>query len=119
MAEPYLNDLRAIVGRTALGDDANSAIECKHFFSGAAACMNGGIFMTLTTVGLALKLPERDRNSLFLVGGKQVRYFPKSPIKREYVVLPKVLVDDNRALGKWVANSVAFAEGRSGMLGND
>ena len=55
MAEPYLKELQSIVERIAQRYGVNGNIVCKHFFSGAAAYVNGHIFMTLTTVGLAIK----------------------------------------------------------------
>ena len=39
--------------------------------------------MTLTPVGLALKLPERDRTDLLTTGASPLKYFPKAPIKKE------------------------------------
>ena len=48
-------------------------ISCKHVLSGAAAYVDGDIFMALTPVGLALKLPEGDRSALFDQGWKSVR----------------------------------------------
>jgi hypothetical protein len=54
-------------------------IECKHFFSGAAAYANKRIFMTLTTVGLALKLPRDSRELLISNGARPLRYFFERP----------------------------------------
>ena len=105
MAEPYLKEIQSIVDRFA----ANGDVACKHFFSGAAAYVNGQIFMTLTPVGLALKLPETDHNSLLKAGGKPVRYFPKAPVKKEYLLVPKTLIDNERSLAVWIAKGVAFA----------
>ncbi len=80
----------------------------KHFFSGAAAYADGHIFMTLTAVGLALKLPQADRNALFDQGAKALRYFPKSPVKTDYVVLPTRLIDDDAVLTHWISRSIEF-----------
>jgi TfoX/Sxy family transcriptional regulator of competence genes len=112
MAEPYLKELQSIIERVTLQYGANGDIVCKHFFSGAAAYVNGHIFMTLTTVGLAIKLPERDRNALLNKGAKQLKYFPKAPVKKEYVVLPKKHVDDQSALAAWISKSITFTTGR-------
>jgi len=108
MAEPYLKDLQSIVERIALRYGANGDIVCKHFFSGAAAYVNGHIFMTLTAFGLAIKLPEPDRNALLNAGAKPLKYFPKAPIKKEYVVLPTKHVDDESALAASISKSIAF-----------
>ena len=61
MAEAYLHVLRSLVDRGRPEPGSRAVVVCKHFFSGAAAYANGRIFMTLTPVGLALKLPEESR----------------------------------------------------------
>ena len=68
MAEPYLTVLKSIVERSCPPHEEVGDVACKHFFSGAAAYANGHIFMTLTSVGLALKLPEDDRTTLLAEG---------------------------------------------------
>ena len=77
-------------------------IYCKHFLSGAAAYVDGDIFMTLTPVGLALKLPEGDRNALFDQSWKPVRYFPNAPVKMDHALLPSQLIDDEGVLKDWI-----------------
>ena len=109
MAESYLETLRAMIERAAPKLDFDGDIACKHFFGGAAAYANGKIFMSLTDVGLALKLPEPDRKSLMATGGKPLKYFPKAPVKKEYVVVPPHLLTDETALLPWVQSSVDFA----------
>jgi TfoX/Sxy family transcriptional regulator of competence genes len=83
-------------------------ISCKHFFSGAAAYVDGDIFMTLTPVGLALKLPEGDRNALFDQGWKSLRYFPNAPVKKDYALLPFQLIDDEGVLNDWISRSIEY-----------
>ena len=108
MAEPYLNELMAIVEQAGEPGEGGERILCKHFFSGAAAYFDGHIFMTLTTVGLALKLPEKDCNMLFDQGGKPLQYFPKAPMKKNYVLLPNQIINDNSSLNEWVSRSIDF-----------
>jgi len=108
MAEPYLRDLQSIVERACARREEAGAISCKHFFSGAAAYVDGHIFMTLTTVGLALKLPEDDRNTLFGQGAKPLQYFPKAPVKKDYVLLPSQLIDDDGVLNKLISRGIEF-----------
>jgi hypothetical protein len=45
--------------------------------------------MTLTTVGLALKLPKDSGELVIGNGARPLRYFPKGPIKKDYVLVPK------------------------------
>jgi hypothetical protein len=62
-------------------------IDCRHFFSGAAAYREGSIVASLTPVGLAFKVPNEVREALMQRGRvTPLRYFPKAPIKREYVL---------------------------------
>jgi len=84
-------------------------IECKHFFSGAAAYANGRIFMTMTSVGVALKLPQESRAELTRHGATPLRYFPRGPVKKDYIILPDRIVRDADALAPWVIKSTQFS----------
>lgn len=70
-------------------DNTVGALECRHFFSGAAVYREGTIIASPTPVGLAFKVPTGVRDKL-LDGRKAIplRYFPSSPIKRDYVLFP-------------------------------
>lgn len=105
MAEPWLRELRSLLDE--LSPDL--AIECKHFFGGAAAYSGGKIFMSWSAVGLALKLPAETRIRLFQDGATALRYFPKGPVKKDYVVLPEDLARDKAALAPLIAKSVEFS----------
>ena len=83
MAEPYLSQLQALITECGLDQAVGGDLVCRHFFSGAAAYYNGAIFMSLSPVGLAIKLPARDRTVLMDAGGRPLRYFPKAPVKKE------------------------------------
>ncbi len=102
--------LQALLDRLPRQPIANVGLECKHFFSGAAAYANGRIFMTLTTVGLALKLPEETRAALIEGGAEALRYFPNGPIKKDYVRIPKKLAADDAALAAWIVESIRFSQ---------
>lgn len=111
MAEPYLAELKKIIERLSCHHDEMNAVFCKHFFSGAAAYVDDHIFMSLSPVGLALKLPEEECRFLFSQGGNPLRYFPKAPIKKGYSVLPISIVQNDSALGGWIVRSIEFARG--------
>ncbi|MPZ33005.1 MAG: hypothetical protein GEV13_18775 [Rhodospirillales bacterium] len=108
MAGTHVADLQSLISRMApkMGDGVR--LECKRFFSGAAAYADGRIFMTLTPAGLALKLPEHGRATLMAAGGRPLRYFPNAPVKKEYVLCPSELGDE--ALAHWIALSVTFVQ---------
>ena len=110
MAQPFLDQLCFIVeGMENLHIGANiEDVDCRHFFSGAAAFMRGQIFMSLTPVGLALKLPQAQCELLISQGGQALRYFPKAPIKKNYAIMPQEIVSDKTKLEQWIASSIKF-----------
>lgn len=109
MAEPYLTDLRDLLDRVLPATGITGALSCKHFFAGAAAYVDGRIFLTLTPVGLAVKLPPARRDALLAAGGQPLRYFPKAPVKKAYVLLPEETLGDDAALAGLIADSVRFS----------
>ncbi len=75
-------------------DDRVGVLECRHFFSGAAVYRDGSIVASLTPVGLAFKVPTVVHDRLLESGRVlPLRYFPKSPIKRDYVLFPGSAID--------------------------
>jgi TfoX/Sxy family transcriptional regulator of competence genes len=108
MAQPYLDDIEALLARFSLSRAGDTEITCKHFFSGAAAYADGAIFITLSPVGLALKLPWEDCAGLLERGAKPLKYFPKAPVKKGYVVLPDDLRGDPQAVALWISRSFDF-----------
>lgn len=110
MAEPYLSELKTLVAQACKARISDS-ITCKHFFSGAAAFLDGKIFMSLSPVGLALKLSDEDCNSLINEGATPLRYFPKAPIKKGYVILPDRIAKNRKGLPLWIMRSIAHTGG--------
>jgi len=108
MAAPYLEELEKLLLRLEPNLPPDTEITCKHFFSGAAAYANGKIFMSLSPAGLALKLPDETRADLIAQGGTPLRYFPKAPIKRDYVVLPDSITRDPTRIVALTLESLAF-----------
>ena len=107
MAREYLERLAAQMREPTSGRFKDIKLEYKHFFSGAALYANGKICMSLTPVGFAIKLPEESRNSLLKQKGtKPLRYFPEGPIKKDYVVLPKSILNDVKVLRHWVKRCI-------------
>ncbi|HLQ27238.1 MAG TPA: TfoX/Sxy family protein [Acidiferrobacterales bacterium] len=109
MAQEYLQQLTALIRQSASGRFKGVKLECKHFFSGAAVYADGRICISLTPVGFAIKLPEESRNILLNEkGAKPLRYFPKGPIKKDYVVLPNAMLKDVKVLRRWVKISIEY-----------
>ena len=109
MAREYLERLEAMLRPAIRTLDGHATVEIKHFFSGAAAYANGRICITLTPLGLAMKLPENSRARLLKTGAKALRYFPKAPIKKDYVVLPPSIRNDKPKLKYWACRSLKYA----------
>ncbi len=109
MVESFRADLTALIDRSGLSSKDRARIDCRHFFSGAAAYADGQIFMSLSPAGLALKLPENRCTDLFAAGAGALKYFAKSPIKKGYVVLPRAIAEDRSALLALLKESLAFS----------
>ena len=110
MAQEYLERLNALIGRLSTGGLKGVKLECRHFFSGAAVFAEGRICMSWTPVGFAIKLPETSRSALVnQQGAKYLRYFPKGPIKKDYVVLPNSMLQEMRTLGRLAKTSAEYA----------
>ena len=111
MAGANLQALRALLERIAPRLQTGAEIQCKPFFGGAAAYADGRIFMTLTSVGLALKLPEASRTAWLDRGARPLRYFPKGPIKKDYVLVPEAAENHPDDLVPSVEESIRFVQG--------
>jgi len=107
-AQVRLTQLDALLTEIAPGPRRQPRLECKRFFGGAAAYADNRIFMTLTTVGLALKLPEDARVMLLREGGKPLRYFAKGHVKKDYVVVPEAIANRPSALRPWIEQSIRY-----------
>ena len=111
MAKIYLDRIKDLISPLTDGKFKSVEFEFKHFFSGAALYVNGKISMTLTPVGLALKLPEQIRISLIKDGSaKTLRYFPKAPIKKEYLILLEEVMADKAALEELVEVCINYVK---------
>ena len=109
VAKVYLERLVALMQRAAPGSMQGVSLEYKHFFSGAAVYANNRICLSLTPAGVAIKLPQAARDTLIKkAGAKPLRYFAKGPVKKDYVVLPKDILDDTKALRRWIKVSVKY-----------
>ncbi len=109
MAKEYLEKLSVFIEKATSDLSENINLECKHFFSGAALYAEEKICISLTPVGLAIKLPEETKDKL-LKNKKAVplRYFPKGPIKKGYVLFPGGVAKGDKTLHKYVKESIEY-----------
>jgi len=109
MAKEYLERLSAFVEEAASVIPGNINLECKHFFSGAALYADDRICISLTPVGLAMKLPEDTRHNLLKVKGAiPLSYFPEGPIKKGYVLFPEGVTQPDEALHRFLQESIEY-----------
>ncbi len=87
----------------------DTRVERRPMFGYPAAFVNGNLFASLHQESLILRLPEVDRGTLIGVHGAT----PFTPMPgrtmREYVTFPPSLLDDDAALGHWLARALAYA----------
>jgi TfoX/Sxy family transcriptional regulator of competence genes len=110
MITSRVDALRALLNAAISGRRSLIELECRPFFGGAAAYANGCIFMTLTRVGVALKLPGDSRAALRRRGATPLRYFPDGPIKKDYVIVPDRIARSPAAFAPWVVKSIQFSQ---------
>jgi TfoX/Sxy family transcriptional regulator of competence genes len=109
MAKEYLDRLNNFMADITPGIPTQASLEIRHFFSGAAVYADGRICVSLTPAGFALKLPEVLRAELQeKEGAKNLRYFPKAPIKKDYVVLSQRSLDDRDRVCFLVDKSIEY-----------
>ena len=109
MAKEYLERLSAFVVDATSDLSGNIDLECKHFFSGAALYADGRICVSLTPVGLAIKLPEETKDNL-LKDKKAVplTYFPEGPAKKGYALFVGGVGEGSEMLHGYVKESIEF-----------
>jgi TfoX/Sxy family transcriptional regulator of competence genes len=109
MANDYVQKLTALIARVKPKTPRGKAIEIKPFFGGAAGYLDGHIFISLTRVGLALKLSDDDRQRLFKSGdAKAMRYFPKAPIKKQYALMSEAYLTGPKRFKPWIEKSMGY-----------
>jgi hypothetical protein len=109
VAKKYLERLSRFVEGAASVLPGGVSLECKHFFSGAALYAEGRICISLTPAGLAMKLPEETKDSLFLERtAVPLRYFPEGPVKKGYALFPVDAPEVSSALHGYLKKSIEY-----------
>jgi TfoX/Sxy family transcriptional regulator of competence genes len=83
-------------------------VEPRKMFGYSCVFSKGNMFAGLHEVGMVLRLPDEERTEfLRLKGAKQFEPMP-GRVMREYVVVPKVLLNAPEQLRAWVEKSLAY-----------
>jgi len=109
MAKEHLKKLSAFIEKATADWSENIKLECKYFFSGAALFAEERICISLTPVGLAIKLPEDTKDNL-LINKKAIPliYFPKAPVKKGYVLFPGGIAKGSKTMHRYVKESIEY-----------
>ena len=113
MKTEYLNGLAALLLRARPRLGSTHDLRFRSCFGAVAGYVDGNIFISHGRFGTALKLPSRTINRLLEERGvRHLKYFPNGHVKKEYVVLPKRILDDHDRLKKLVDQSIRFVRRR-------
>ena len=112
MGKNYTEELIILMNKIQSDEIGSKIIEgdlqIKSFFGGGAVYARNHIFMTLTKVGLGLKLSDADLNKIMKIGGKELRYFPKGHIKKQYSIIPEKIIQSSKDFSEWINKSIDF-----------
>ena len=76
----------------------------KPMFGGIGVYAGDKMCVSLSDVGLAVKLPQGQQDALLKVkGAKRLQYEPSSPPSKSYIVVPDAMLANREALGRWLA----------------
>ncbi len=90
---------------------AGLELRFRPMFGGISGYADGRMFLSLSDVGLALKLGEEGRGALLkLKGAKPLQYEPNSPPSKSYIVVSDKMLTDRKMLRAWIAKSAAFVK---------
>ena len=108
MKDIYLKQLTILLKQALPRLTVTHKLEFKNVFGTVGGYVNGRIFISCGTFGVALRLPPETLGTLFREKDiKHLKYFPKGHIKKEYAVLPKRILNNKARFKKLVAVSIA------------
>jgi TfoX/Sxy family transcriptional regulator of competence genes len=82
----------------------------RPMFGGIGAYANDRMCVSLSDIGLAVKLAGAEHAALLAMrGAKVLQYEPSSPTSKTYVVVPAAMLKDRKALGHWLGISAQQA----------
>jgi len=83
--------------------------ERRQMFGYPCGFLNGQLFCGLFAASMFVRLGDEDRRKLLEVEGARVFEPMAGRPMREYVVVPKSLIEDAAAMRGWLARSAAYA----------
>ena len=108
MKDVYLKQLTKLLKQARPRLSSTRQLSFKNVFGAVAGYVNGRIFISCGTFGVALRLPPEMLDILFREKDvKHLKYFPKGHVKKEYAVLPKRILNNKARFKKLVDISIA------------
>lgn len=99
--------LETVLGR---GLDVHE-VTFRPMFGGITGYTRGRNFVSLSNVGLALKLDANSRDELLAVpGAKPLQYDPEMPPSKQSVTVPETILEDDARLQGWVERSILHCQ---------
>lgn len=110
MESKYLDQTTRLLKQVRPRLGATHTLEFKNVFGAIGGYVDGRIFMSCGTFGVALRLPPEVLVGLFQHKDvRHLKYFPNGHVKKEYAVLPRRITEDRRRFRKLVDESVRYA----------
>ncbi len=105
----YLDRIEKLLSLTRPRLSRTHQLEFKNCFGAVAGYVEGHIFISCGKFGLALKLSPHKIDELIKESGvRYLKYFAKGHVKKDYVILPKKIIEDKPRFKKLVDNSLRF-----------
>ena len=105
--DAYLKRLTILLKHTRPRLASTHQLVFKHVFGAIGGYVNGRIFISCGTFGIALKLPSETLETIFEEKGvKHLKYFRRGHVKKEYAVIPKRILNNKRLFRKLLDKSI-------------
>ena len=109
MKNKYFDKVAKLLARVRPKLSATHRLEFKNVFGSVGGYTNGHIFISCGKFGVALRLPPRALGILSKEKHvKHLKYFPNGHIKKEYAVIPKRILQDDREIRKLLNESIKY-----------
>jgi TfoX N-terminal domain len=110
MKNEYFDTVTTLLKQARPGLAATHQLTFKNVFGAVAGYVKGHIFISCGKFGVALRLPPEVLGELFKDRGvKHLKYFPNGHVKKEYAVLPKRVMEDERQFNKLLGKSIEYS----------
>ena len=106
----YLGELKGLLDRTRPALAKKRRLEFKNCFGAVAGYVDGAIFISCGSFGVALRLPPGVLAQLFQhAGASPLKYFPNGHVKKDYAVIPERIIHDSSRFPNLLDEAVRYA----------